>query len=92
MILAKVIGNIVASRKISILEGRKILLCRPVSPDGTATGKALCALDAVQAGTGDTVLILDEGNSSRMILEDSMAPVRTMVVGIVDQVERVKEA
>jgi ethanolamine utilization protein EutN len=40
----------------------------------------------VQAGVGDTVLILDEGNSSRMIVGDSMAPIRTMIVGIVDQV------
>jgi microcompartment protein CcmK/EutM len=87
MMLAKVIGNIVATRKSPILEGHKILLCRPVGPDGTASGGSLCALDAVQAGVGDTVIIIDEGNSSRMILGDSMAPVRTMVVGIVDQVE-----
>jgi ethanolamine utilization protein EutN len=44
------------------------------------------ALDAVQAGEGDTVLVLDEGNSSRLILGDSRAPVRTMIVGIVDAV------
>lgn len=87
MILAQVIGNVVASRKTPILEGHKVLLCRPVKPDGSPAGGVVCALDAVQAGPGDRVLILDEGNSSRMILEDSMAPVRTMVVGIVDHVE-----
>ena len=86
MILAKVIGNVVATRKSPVLTGHKVLVCRPVGPDGTAAGDSLCALDAVQAGVGDTVIILDEGNSARMILGDSMAPVRTMVVGIVDQV------
>lgn len=87
MILARVIGSIVVSRKVPVLEGHKILLCRPVNPDGKAAGSVLCALDALQAGPGDRVLILDEGNSSRMILGDSMAPVRTMVVGIVDRVD-----
>ncbi len=87
MILAKVIGSVVATRKVSVLEGHKILLCRPVRPDGKTAGDVLCALDAVQAGPGDTVILLDEGNSSRMILGDSMAPVRSMVVGIVDRVD-----
>jgi microcompartment protein CcmK/EutM len=44
-------------------------------------------LDSVQAGVGDTVLVIDEGNSSRMIVGDSMAPIRTMVVGIVDRID-----
>jgi ethanolamine utilization protein EutN len=45
------------------------------------------ALDAVQAGVGDMVLIIDEGNSSRLIMNSSTAPVRTMIVGIVDAIE-----
>lgn len=87
MILARVLGSIVASRKSPALEGHTMLICLPIDPGGEPAGKAVCALDAVQAGPGDRVLILDEGNSSRMILEDSTAPVRTMVVGIVDRVD-----
>ena len=54
---------------------------------GLNAGAVTLALDSVQAGVGDTVLVIDEGNSSRMIVGDPMAPIRTMVVGIVDQVD-----
>jgi microcompartment protein CcmK/EutM len=86
MILGRVIGNVVCTEKAEALTGRKILIVRPVDAAGRACGRTLLALDAVQAGEGDTVLVLDEGNSSRLILEDSRAPVRTMIVGIVDAV------
>ena len=86
MILARVIGNVVCTIKAEALAGQKLLLVRPLNAAGKAAGKALLALDAVQAGEGDTVLVLDEGNSSRLILGDSRAPVRTMIVGIVDAV------
>jgi microcompartment protein CcmK/EutM len=59
-----------------------------VDPEGKPKGKSMVGLDTVQAGEGDTVLIIDEGNSSRMILGNSMAAVRTVVVGIVDRIER----
>jgi len=91
MTLARVIGNIVVSRKAPVLEGHTILICRPEKPDGTSGGSVMLALDAAQAGVGDRVLVLDEGNSSRMILDDSMAPVRTMVVGIVDDIDMAAE-
>ena len=86
MILARVIGNVVSSVRHPILEGQKILVVQPVDPKGKPRGLCHLALDAAQAGTGDTVLVLEEGNSSRLILNDSMAPVRTMIVGIVDEV------
>ena len=50
-------------------------------------GESVLALDTVQAGVGDTVLVIDEGNSSRLIMNNSTAPVRTMIVGIVDAIE-----
>jgi len=86
MILARVIGNVVCTIKAKALAGQKLLLVQPLNAAGKKCGKALLALDAVQAGEGDTVLVLDEGNSSRLILGDSQAPVRTMIVGIVDAV------
>ena len=87
MILGRVIGTVVSTVKLEVLSGYKILMVQPVDPQGQDAGAVTLALDSVQAGVGDTVLIIDEGNSSRMILGDSMAPIRTMVVGIVDQVQ-----
>lgn len=86
MILGRVVGTVVATVKHPVLVGQKLLLVQPVDGAGKARGKTTLALDAVQAGPGDTVLLLEEGNSSRMILGDAMAPVRSMVVGIVDAV------
>ena len=86
MTLGRVIGTVVSTAKLESLSGYKILMVQPVDPQGGDCGSVTLALDSVQAGVGDTVLIIDEGNSSRMIVGDTMAPIRTMVVGIVDQV------
>jgi len=87
MTLGRVIGTVVSTVKLKALSGHKILMVQPVDPQGRDSGAVTLALDSVQAGAGDTVLIIDEGNSARMIVGDSMAPIRTMVVGIVDQVD-----
>ena len=87
MTLGRVIGTVVSTVKLKALSGHKILMVQPVDPQGRDSGAVTLALDSVQAGVGDTVLIIDEGNSARMIVGDSMAPIRTMVVGIVDQVD-----
>lgn len=88
MILGRVTGTVVATQKHPVLVGRSMLLVQPIDPSGKAAGKKVIALDSVQAGVGDTVLVNDEGNSARMILNDKDAPVRTMIVGIVDSIER----
>ena len=88
MFLAEVVGTIVAPVQIKVLDGEKLLLLRPVGPDGKALGKTRIALDRAQAGVGDRVLVIDEGNSSRQILGDPKAAVKTIVVGVVDYVER----
>jgi ethanolamine utilization protein EutN len=87
MTLGRVIGTVVSTVKLEVLSGYKILMVRPVDPKGKEVGAVTLGLDTVQAGVGDTVLIIDEGNSSRLIVGDSMAPIRTMIVGIVDQVQ-----
>jgi len=87
MILGKVIGNVVSTIKLPVYQGYKILIVQPMNNKEEPQGKSVLALDTVQAGVGDTVLVIDEGNSSRLIMNNSTAPVRTMIVGIVDAIE-----
>ncbi|MBI4350926.1 MAG: EutN/CcmL family microcompartment protein [Elusimicrobia bacterium] len=89
MFIAKVIGNVWATRKHPGLKGATMLLVKAVDPlnGNKPVGEAQLALDGNQgAGTGDTVLIVDEGGSARKILRNSKAPVRTVIAGIVDKV------
>ena len=87
MILARITGSVVSTIHHPIVDGRKLLLAERLDLTGKPTGGYLIAMDAIGAGRGETVLILDEGNGARQILDDSNAPVRSMVVGIVDAVE-----
>ncbi len=88
MFLAEVIGTVVAPVQIPVLDGRTLLLLRPVDPDGRPVGKTRVGIDRAQAGVGDRVLVMDEGNSARQILGDPDAAAKTVVVGVVDYVER----
>lgn len=88
MILAKVKGNIVATQKNSYLVGHKLLTVHPVDLSGKYIGKKdMVALDLVDAGMGDTVLVMQEGQSVAQILGHRKAPVHTMVVAVVDKIE-----
>jgi len=86
MILARITGSVVSTIHHPIVNGRKLLLAERLDHTGTPTGGYLIAMDAVGAGKGEVVLILDEGSGVRQILDDPAAPVRSMVVGIVDAV------
>ena len=86
MILGRVTGSVVSTIHHSIVDGRKLLLAERLDQNGKPTGGYLIALDGIVAGRGETVLILDEGNGARQILDDANAPVRSIVVGIVDEV------
>lgn len=85
MILAKVVGTVVATRKDDRLVSTKLLLARPVSPEGTLEGAHLVAVDTVDAGFGETVLIVS-GSSARMASGLKDTPVDAAIVGIVDTV------
>ena len=87
MKLARVVGTVVSTINVPIFDGRTLLLCDLLAPEGQAAGGYLIAVDTVGAGVGETVLLMDEGNSARQILGARDAPVRTLVVGIVDDVE-----
>ena len=84
--LARVVGTVVSTITVPVFEGRTLLLCDLLGPDGAPAGGHLIAVDTVGAGPGETVLLLDEGNGARQILGAPNAPVRTLVVGIVDDV------
>ncbi|PIQ26373.1 hypothetical protein COW36_14680 [bacterium (Candidatus Blackallbacteria) CG17_big_fil_post_rev_8_21_14_2_50_48_46] len=87
MRLARVIGSVVATVKHQALNGRKLLMVQPIDPYGEDQGEQVIAVDQVQAGIGDKVLLLEEGTSSRQILHYENAPIRCVIVGIVDHVE-----
>ncbi|MHA2203139.1 MAG: EutN/CcmL family microcompartment protein [Candidatus Hodarchaeales archaeon] len=84
MILARVIGTVVATIKTESHENYKILVVRPVALDGKFIGDSFIALDSAQAGVGDCVLIIQEGNSIRSIMNDEKGAVDALIVGIVD--------
>lgn len=91
MILARVCGTVVSSVKIKALEGLKLMIVQPVDPDGESAGKQMVAVDSLQSGPGDKVLIIDEGGSAGIILGMSSQPIRTVIAAIVDRVDIVKE-
>jgi microcompartment protein CcmK/EutM len=87
MILAKVIGNVVSTVKEKGYESKKVLIVQPVDAAGKAKGSSFLALDAVQAGAGDTVLVLEEGGSTRAVFkEPENFTIKSVIVGIVDEV------
>lgn len=87
MKLCRVIGNLVASRHHPTYDGRTIMLVRPERPDGEPAASAFVAVDRVQAGPGDRVLVLTEGTGVRQLLGEDTGPIRSIIVGIVDDVD-----
>lgn len=87
MKIGRVAGTVVSTISAPIFDGRKLLLCDLATPAGEPTGDYIIAADAIDAGVGDKVLILDEGSSARQIVGEAVAPIRAMVVGIIDQIE-----
>ena len=86
MYIGKVIGTVVATTKIPHLEGHKLLMVDQLNLEGAGTGDYDIAVDVAQAGIGDTVLVIDEGNGARQILKLDPGAIRAVIVGIVDEV------
>ena len=88
MILCKVIGSIVSTIKHSSFQNQKIMLVRPINPDGTLKSGTIVAVDTIRAGIGDIVLVASEGRSAMEILEfKKREPLRSIIIGIVDIIE-----
>jgi ethanolamine utilization protein EutN len=92
MILARVLGNIVATQKNQRYENARIMLCQPVTLEGVETGATLLALDSVDAGAGDIVLIVQEGwGASTAATKEAGAAIDSAIVGVVDRVDLLAE-
>ena len=88
MVLAKVKGNIVSTQKNSYLKGHKLLIVHPIDLNSKYMGKKdIVALDFVDAGVGDTVLLVQEGKAVQQILGHRKAPVHSIIVAIVDSID-----
>jgi ethanolamine utilization protein EutN len=86
MLIGRVIGDIVATQKAPSHEGRKILVVQPLNLDGSERGDVMLALDAVDAGVGDRVLVVTEGWSAMTSVERPQSPIDNAVIGVVDSV------
>ena len=87
MKIGRVAGTVVSTISAPVFDGRKLLLCDIITPEGEPTGDYTIAADSIDAGVGDTVLILDEGSSARQIVGEAIAPIRAMIVGIIDEID-----
>jgi microcompartment protein CcmK/EutM len=87
MILARVIGQVIATQKELSHEGKKILLVQQLTLQDELTGEPFVALDAVDAGIGDRVLAIQEGFSAMTSVGHTDAPIDAAVIGVVDMVE-----
>jgi carbon dioxide concentrating mechanism protein CcmL len=86
VLLAKVKGNIVSTQKNQHLNGQKLMLIRTVDLEGNFIGKKdIVAIDLLDSGIGDTVLVTQEGAAVQQILGHNKAPVHTIIVAIVDK-------
>jgi microcompartment protein CcmK/EutM len=87
MLIARVIGEVVATHKHPSHEGRKVLIVQPLNLDGSNRGDAVLALDAVDAGVGDRVLLATEGFSAMTSVDRPQSPIDMAVIGFIDEID-----
>jgi ethanolamine utilization protein EutN len=91
MLIGRVIGDVVATQKAPSHEGRKILVVQPLNLDGSDRGEPVLALDAVDAGTGDRILLATEGFSAMTAVGRPNSPIDMAVIGVIDSVELIED-
>ena len=87
MVIARVVGSVVSTQKNGKLEGAKLLFAQPLDLDGHDRGTAVIAIDAVDAGVGDRVLLVLDGKAAMMALDRGLAGVDAAIVDVVDSVD-----
>ena len=85
MKIGRVTATVVSTISAPVFDSRRLLLVDLLDDTAAVSGAYLVAVDAVDAGAGEIVLVLDEGNSARQVLDAPEAPVRAVIVGIVDE-------
>lgn len=91
MKIGRVIGNVVSTIRQEVFAGTKLLLVKPLDLNRRATGQVVVAVDTVGAGAGEEVIVVDEGKAAADILQNPRAPIRALVVGIIDEVKLVRQ-
>src|ERR1044071_8114738 len=92
MILARVLGNVVATQKNERYASARVMVCQPVTPTGEEWGATLLALDSVDSGVGDTVIIVQEGwGTSTAATGEPGAAIDSAIVGVVDRVDLLED-
>ncbi|MFZ1948247.1 MAG: EutN/CcmL family microcompartment protein [bacterium] len=86
MHIARVIGTVVATRKVESLKGQKLLVIQPLSPEGEESGRPLVAIDIVRAGPGDVVFFV-RGREAAHAIDEKFNPADAAIMGIVDRVD-----
>ena len=92
MLIARVVGELVATQKHASHEGCKLLLVQPLNLDGTDRGDAVVAVDAVDAGPGDRVLLVTEGFSAMTSVGRPQSPIDMAVIGFIDRIDLAGDA
>ncbi len=88
MLICRIVGDVVSTQKNAHLQGHKLLLVQPVELDQkTPKGNSMIAIDRVNAGKDDLVLVNKEGSSARLILGDDENPVQAVIVGVIDGID-----
>ena len=87
MIICEIVGDIVSTVKNAHLVGKKILIAQPLDLDNKPDGREILVIDTVDCGIGDRVLVMREGGSARIVLQDNEIPVQAVVVGVIDDVD-----
>jgi ethanolamine utilization protein EutN len=88
LILARVIGNVVATQKNVRYQNARIMLVQPINPDGSTRGATLLALDSVDAGEGDIVIVVQEGwSASTAATGEQGAAIDSAIIGVVDEID-----
>jgi len=91
LLIGKVIGDVVATQKTPSHVGRKILVVQPLNLDGSDNGESVLALDAVDAGVGDRVLLVQEGYCAMTAVGRPNSPIDMAVVGVIDTVDLIED-
>jgi ethanolamine utilization protein EutN len=87
MLIGVVVGNVQATQKYEKLSGSKLMLVQPLGLDALPRGGPVLAIDGVQAGIGDRVLLVQDGKAAQQVLGRGQAAVDAAIVGVIDQLE-----